>query len=366
LTDLSSKAFEIIRKAFIITMISTFIGLIVPGLVAYKEGMFDSESMARQMTPRLAQPLRDNIEKYRTLKSGAEHRLYEIDMQFARGSKLTVEEVASLNSQRSVAERLASTPPPVTFLPFYLSSSMLLWVTTLTPLAWLALIFHPGRNPFKFLHPGRVIISGIILYISYQWTVWTRYFILKSNGRKIIAFSNYDVSHRGFWLQEFQTILFWLLVSMICFQWLDYAQCSSPSKLENQSMPELADRVSFSFLRWQLTSFLLALGFIPFTAFYWDLVVNVHDTRFMLAAIILHVLWFSVWSVTSIPLFLALNRWRKFKIRRIAEAMDVGNTEAVAKSFEVAEPIGDWSKAISAALTALSFVAPFAKAILSK
>jgi hypothetical protein len=365
-TDLSYSAFKVIRKAFGIAVITTFIGLILPGIVAYTDGVFDSESMARQITPRLPQPLRDSIEKYQTLKAAAERKLYEIKTQFVTGSQLTPEQITSLNSQRLVAERLASAPPPVTFLPFYLSSGMLLWVTALTPLAWLALIFYPGSSPFKFLHPARVIITGIILHVCYQWTVWTRYFVLKSKGRKVIGFANYDVSHGGFWVQELETILFWLLLSMICFQWLEHAQRSTPTGIDCQSMPALADRVSTSFLRWQSTSLLLALGFIPFTAFYWDLVVNAHDMRFLPAAIILHVLWFSAWSVTSIPLFLSVSGWRKFKTHKISEAMDSGGAESIVQSFDAAEPVGDWAKVLSAALTALSFMAPLAKAILSK
>jgi hypothetical protein len=46
--------------------------------------------------------------------------------------------------------------------------------------------------------------------------------------------------------------------------------------------------------------------------------------------------------------------------------MNRGDAESTIKSLDAAEPIGDWAKAISASLTALSFVAPLAKAILSK
>ena len=50
-----------------------------------------------------------------------------------------------------------------------------------------------------------------------------RYFVLKNNGRKVIGFANYDISHAGFWIQEAQTVLFFALLSGVCFQWLEFA-----------------------------------------------------------------------------------------------------------------------------------------------
>ncbi len=101
--------------------------------------------------------------------------------------------------------------------------------------------------------------------------------------------ANYDVSRVAFWLQELNTVLFRLLLSVVCFQWLRFAGTLSHMKPESHAtLTSATGCVSDVFLRWRLTSLLVALSFFPFTTFYWDLVVHAKDTRFLPAAIILH------------------------------------------------------------------------------
>ncbi len=365
MADLSRTAFLAIRKAFLIAVATTFIGLIIPGLVAYKEQVFDSEAMERHAIAFLSPEVQVEFQRYHISKADAERKMIEINTAFLSPGTLTNEQVASLNAQRSVAEKLATARPPVYFLPFYLSSAMLTWVLTLTPVAWLALLFHPGKSPFRGLNRKYVISTGFLAYVSYQWTVWTRYFVLKNNGRKVVGFANYDVSHAAFWLQELHTILFWLLLSLVCYQWLQFAEEQSRNSLKSGStLSDVARRLSDAFLKWQLASLLLALTFFPFTAFYWEQVVNSGDVRFLPAAIILHVMWFGIWAVVTVPLFQAMSRWRNFKELALEGVLNGRSTTDVVQALDAAEPIGDWAKAASAFLTALSFVAPLTRALL--
>jgi hypothetical protein len=115
-----------------------------------------------------------------------------------------------------------------------------------------------------------------------------------------------------------------------------------------------------------VSSLLLALSLFPFTTFYWSLIVESHDLRFLTAAIILHVIWVVVWIIITTPLYQSLLRWRQFKIAIFDEILADNAPEAKLKVLEAAEPIGDWAKVISASLTALSFLAPILKAVISK
>lgn len=166
-------------------------------------------------------------------------------------------------------------------------------------------------------------------------------------------------------MQEFNTILFWLLLSVVCFQGLRLAKSLGHAKQESAPLTKVAGCLSDMFLRWQLTSLMLALSFFPFTAFYWDLVVRSKDARFLPAAIILHVMWSIAWVIISVPLFQAWSRWRAFKTLALENALKSQTTKDVTEALAAAEPIGDWAKAISGTLTTLSFAAPLMKALLS-
>jgi hypothetical protein len=149
LTTISSKAFYMIRRGFIVAVVTTLIGLILPGITAYKEGIFDEESMSKTMASKLPPEEQKDIEHYRVTKIAAKEKIQEIDSIFASTQILSNDQVSSLNAQLSIAHRLVSADPPVGFLPFYLSSGMLTWVFTLTPLAWLALVFLPRKKSFR-------------------------------------------------------------------------------------------------------------------------------------------------------------------------------------------------------------------------
>ncbi|MGA2743837.1 MAG: hypothetical protein ABSE44_03990 [Candidatus Sulfotelmatobacter sp.] len=364
--DTSSRAFQLIRKAFLIAFATTLITLVIPGWVAHRAGIFDERSMAEHITPRLGSPLRDQLSLYQKHREDADRKLVQIDDAFVGSGQLTNEQISALNAQYIVAERLQNATPPVKFLPFYLSSAMLLWVLSLTPLAWLALLFYPGASPFESLRYSEVLGAGLLAYVSYQWTVWMRYFVLGNSGRKVVGFANYDVSHAGFWLQEINTVLFWLLLSSVCFQWLHFSSTIAKHRAYTAvTLTSVTNGVSNVFLRWQLTSLMLVLSFLPFTTFYWDLIVHAKDGRFLPAAIILHTLWAVAWIIVSIPLFRSWSEWRTFKAQVLERAL-VGDTSAdVIRVLEASEPIGDWSKVISGALTTLSFGAPLLKALLS-
>jgi hypothetical protein len=366
-TTITSRAFYMIRRGFIVAVFTTLIGLILPGLTAYKVGIFDEESMSKTMAAKLPPEEQRDIEHYRATKAAAKEKIKEIDSIFASNQILSNDQVSSLNAQLSIAHRLVTADPPVTFLPFYLSSGMLTWVFTLTPLAWLALVFYPGISPFEQLKIGKVFACALLGYISYQWTVWMRYFVLQNNGRKVIGFANYDVSHATFWFQEFHTILFWTLMSMVAFQWLAVADFNSrKSRVAGETLSQMTSDLSKAFLQWQLTSLLLALSYFPFTTFYWNLIVTFHDLRFLTAAIILHTMWLIIWAIISTPLFQSWKRWQEFKINAFEDILGGKTDGASLETLNAAEPIGDWAKAISASLTALSFLGPLLKAIFSK
>ena len=129
------------------------------------------------------------------------------------------------------------------------------------------------------------------------------------------------------------------------------------------TLKHVVELLSKTFSRWQLTSLLLTLSFFPFTGFYWEQVVHIKDMRFLPAAIILHTIWATPKAAISAPLCGMALAWERTKSCLLRADIAESDGDGIIKVLEAAEPIGDWAKALSAALTALSFIGPFLKVV---
>jgi hypothetical protein len=90
---LPAKAWSLFARGFLIAVVTVFVGLILPGLTAYKEGMFDVDSMTEKVKYRLPPEIRSKIEEYLKLKADAERKLVEIDTAFLAPGQLRPETI---------------------------------------------------------------------------------------------------------------------------------------------------------------------------------------------------------------------------------------------------------------------------------
>jgi hypothetical protein len=126
-------------------------------------------------------------------------------------------------------------------------------------------------------------------------------------------------------------------------------------------------RLSETFLHWQVSSVVLASGFMVFTGVFWGLVIVSKDRRYLIPAIVVHVIWALSWMLTTLPLFVT---WRDFsrKKMRLLLGKSQENTERHedqmdAEALEKLTPIALWNGFGSALTAVLSFIFPIVHAL---
>ena len=113
----------------------------------------------------------------------------------------------------------------------------------------------------------------------------------------LYAESNRDISPGGFITQEFMALILCVLLIIL---WFEYIALYDERVSELQSLtknltpppqPNFNHLVSKTFFQWQVTSGLLAFGFIWYTQFFWHTVITIGDRRYALHAFIIHGIW---------------------------------------------------------------------------
>jgi hypothetical protein len=120
---------------------------------------------------------------------------------------------------------------------------------------------------------------------------------------------------------------------------------------------------------WQLSSVILASGFTVFTGVFWELVITNGDRRYLIPAVIVHIMWAISWMLLTLPLFATWQDFSRKKMRIIlASAISEGEPHKLpSPSIEGVEkltPIALWNGFGSAATAVISFVFPIIHALL--
>ena len=132
------------------------------------------------------------------------------------------------------------------------------------------------------------------------------------------AYTNFDIDPLSFVAQEFTIAGFCLLVAAVWLKWCGIAAHHGRfGKVENPESylnSRLVSDIQHAFYRWIIGSIVLGLGFTYFTTFFWSLVAQDHDERYILSAFLAHTLWVFTWAFISTPL---LTTWSLLKSRRL-------------------------------------------------
>ncbi len=113
---------------------------------------------------------------------------------------------------------------------------------------------------------------------------------------------------------------FCLLLSCLWFQRITYysvirSELSADSSALQQALSgDEGQELRKMFVHWQLASIVLALGFLFFTNFFWTLVAGYHDQRYLLSAILAHVLWATSWGLISLPVIIKWRHWSHMQL----------------------------------------------------
>lgn len=321
---------KVIGWAALIAAISLILGLIVPALIAHYGGVFYMENMSQ------------------------------------------IPELVERKSQN----------PNIILVPFFLNPVMYVWAAMYPVLGWLIFLMPRWEERLKLSSPetGKVPVFKIIamatgIYIMWEWPLWVRNFVIDKEGRIVHAFANYDVFKPSFFTQEANLIIFAALLAVLWQQWSwffwqkrkDLAKDLEKNPCDEAFKDSNVELLSKTFVQWQVASLLLAPGFISFSSGYWNLVVSKGDYRYLLSAVMIHVLWGITWMLISLPLLITWYNWRSIRVRALSElskepSENTGNVETKLKILAEMQPIGFWNAATSGSLASVTFALPIVQA----
>jgi hypothetical protein len=257
--------------------------------------------------------------------------------------------------------------------PFRVSGMATDWLMQIWAISYLGvgtLIFYWQKWPRYSIRPSMVFLTGIGLDLIFNWTNYVRNFVLQTPeaGRKLYSFVHWDISPLGFLMQECRTLGFMVLIAVFINLTNSVAKKLNDSAQVGQNSPiSLSDLVGEAVInleilrRWQFSSLILAIVFVPWSYFYWDHIVSMHDTRYLPSAVGIHLIWFLCWYQATGPLLLSVHNWRSMKLKALS-ATDA-DREAIKDVAKVARTDSEW-QLVSAAVAALgSLLLPLLKAL---
>jgi hypothetical protein len=318
-SDFIAADIKVVVKGMLVMLAAVGLTLFAPGLIAVRGRVFQDADVREKLPVEARRSLNAYIEEESALKNNIVNLHKKLDSLAEPRQQSDLDFYTHLSTERQ--RELANLEPPVFAKGFFLSPQMLLWPAIYTSLGCL-LFCHPRPRKRRSRLAGtlRTVFLGIFIYFFYEWPLWTRNFLLGSNGRTVYAYSNYDIDPRSFFAQELTIAGFGVLIAAVWLRWSDHAddareQIDATSESDvNYLNVQFVVSLQRTFINWIISSVILGLGFIYFTTFFWSLVAKYHDQRYIVSAFLAHSLWALTWVFLSIP---AITLWKSLKERRL-------------------------------------------------
>ncbi len=247
------------------------------------------------------------------------------------------------------------------------------WLTGIWAVSYLgfAILIVLWRSvPRYAIRPVPTLLAAVGLYLIFNWSVLIRTFRLNTlkEGRNVYYYAHLDVSPTGFILQECRAYVFMVFIAFfigladsVAGQFRDSVGSALLSTISLSDLKTAAVKNIEMLRLWQFSSLLLAVIFIPWSYFYWDNIVSVHDRRYLPAAIGIHLIWLFCWYQATRPLLLSLQNWRELKLSALSAPG--ADRAAILDISEAAHTESEW-QLISAGVAALgSLIVPLMKAL---
>jgi hypothetical protein len=369
---------ECLRNGAAVLFLALLVGLFFPGLVAWRSGIFYDRNaeLKVESTPSLKDQASKMLE-YKSERRSLEDAVKTLDKRLAAyaGTSPAPDEIkASIELQQNLRASLRSLNSPIIVSGFYFSSTMLLWPIIFTCLGWLAFLVPPCIS-FTWLRTNskRILFFAVGILAFYRWPTWARNFIFNKEGRIFFGLANLDVDPSGFYAQELLGLVVCFLLAVIWTKWIiHFAECNQTlSELINDPIAEALNwtrisQLSKAFLHWQVSSVVLAGGFVPYLYFFWDAVLRQHDQRYWVAAITVQLLWATTWILITLPLGATFYGWRTLRAAAtsaVGEAMlqNKDGIDMILDAIRELEPINPWNLATTSVVAFVSFIAPIAQ-----
>lgn len=355
--------------AVLVVVLSIVIVTLLPGAIAYQQSVFFSEDMASRLPP-LARAKNEEHEKQ---KARQEAWLSRIDAALDTTSERSEEFSQLLRNRAAVVGVLSSSVPPVQAYAFTVTrSSQFFLPVFFISIGWLAFVFRPRLSTALTRRDyARSFAVGAGIYAIWQAPHWVRNFVLGEHLRTVYAYTNVDISPPSFVYQELELFILSWMLAFVWVQWAAFAQervvdLEAEARVRDSDPldPDYVIRVAETFSQWQTCSVVLAMFFGAVFLFYWGNIERLKDGRYMLSALVIHVVGLVTWAIVSRPLLVTWQHWSKAKARAIWELAGRGAkddskvVELRLSALESTHPVSLWGAAASGALVFVSLVAP--------
>ena len=371
MTEPGNRPFFLLIKAVLIAFVCQFLLLGVRGYIAYESGVFFVTSLKEKIPPEAKLKL---IE-YGTSVALRTTAIAKIDsiVLVKLSSDVQGKEIESLVAVRKeLSEQLKNTTPPIKLEAFYLGDTMLLWPWIFTCLCWIVFLFSPKSIKKKTYCDNalKIIACSSLLFILYRFPTYARNFIPRTEGQFVFASANYNISPAYFFLQEVIVFCMCLLISIIGFQWkIQYHNTRKRLRKEIRAHKgferyffnaNCVAHLSNTFVKWQVVSLILGLGFVYYTNVFWQYVIQAHDKRYIISAIIIHFIWGLTWIAISLPMIYEYYCWNLMR-SKIMSNLYVNYTSDSSDKLAIVQsiaPIPIWNLAGSSFTAVVTFLLP--------
>ena len=367
--------FRVIVQALALACFALLFGLILPGLVARYAGVLYRQDMLDHLNRfQIPKEVKDELHDHEELKGLRTKQLAQVDKKLATGVS-PAEVPALLALRQHLAHEIETSKPKYTLIAYYLSQQTLLWPGIYTSLLWIGILFPPSESlRFRLVIWRRdTLCLAALLWVFYEWPLWLRNFGLhKEEGRFVYAYPNWDINPASFVTQEIVVAVFCLLMAVVWRQWTAHYDAVRRSLRRTAGEPEIdlltderSSALDEAFRHWVYCSIICALGFIGFTAFFWDLVAQLHDKRYLLSAVLAHFFWGTTWLTMSMPLLARWQNWGECRVRAFQRVARVEPSSSAQQEIEILksiEPISSLAIVTANSAAVFSFVLPIVQA----
>jgi len=357
-----------------ILIIALFLGLFLPGFVAWQSGMFYDWNAKQRLASinRFAQQARElqDFEASRGLLEKAVKALDKKLSTYAILSPVPDDAKVAVELQQQLRARLDQLRAPIQVSGFYFSSTMLLWPIVFTCLGWVAFLLPPNVGFAAFRTHSKMILVFTIGISLLYWPTLARNLVFNEEGRVFFGIANLDMDPAGFLVQEGLSFTVSFLLAVIWTKWI----CLFAMRNRELSLPtedpiaqaldwSTVARLSRTFMQWQVCSVVLACGFVPYIYFFWDAVLRIRDQRYLIAAITVQLLWATTWIIISLPLAATYYAWQSTRVAALCAAGEkalekVEGIDTLVDTITSLEPINPWNLAVTSIAFFVSFIGP--------
>lgn len=320
---------KVLRKFGWIALLSVLVGAVLPGLVAFHEGVF----------------FRDQTEqRVRSRRADADKVLEAFDKQTARiNLEISVLDgkiaaagpgdnaVPALISLRQADRLQLEKKLAISIQPFYLHVLMYFWPVMYCGLSTVIFILRPSgaQRSLRSTLRAPTLLLALGIFVGFVVPFVFRVFAAPSfaQGRTVYAYCNPDISLVSFLIQLLNFVLMCLLLAVIWTEWSEFASEQRVALLQASEEAPAADfrllsELSRQFFRWQVTFLAISVGFATYTGVFWTQIVRNGDKRFWYEAIAAHGIWVITIVLTATTLGVTWNTWRRHKLRIITDLIN--------------------------------------------